>query len=227
MESALSYEAEEYIEAIYKIQRCSGVAKTKELAEELHVVPGSITNTIEHLKTHGLVEHKPYKGVKLTAKGERLALDILRRHRLAERLLTDILDAEWSTVHENACKLEHALTKEVIQLLEKRLGNPKVCPHGNPIPTENGKIEEEKCIRLTEIGLNTVCKVAKITNEKHETLLQLSSKRIKPGVLIHIIKKNPKNMVLCIAGKERIITNDYASNIWIKPLEVNNHAVQA
>jgi DtxR family Mn-dependent transcriptional regulator len=226
MESALSYEAEEYVEAIYRLQRRSGVAKTKELAEELHVVPGSVTNTIAHLETHGLVEHEPYRGVKLTAKGERLALDILRRHRLAERLLTDILDAEWSSVHESACKLEHALTKDVIRLLEKRLGNPKVCPHGNPIPTENGKIEEEKCLPLTEIGLNTVCKVAKITNEKRETLLELASKGIKPEVFIHVVKKNSKNMVLCVTGKERIITNHYASSIWIKPLKVNNHAVQ-
>jgi DtxR family Mn-dependent transcriptional regulator len=227
MESELSYEAEEYIEAIYKIQKRSGVAKTKQLAEELHVVPGSVTNTIEHLEKHGMVEHKPYKGVKLTAKGERLALDILRRHRLAERLLTDILNAEWSTVHENACKLEHALTKDVIQLLEKRLGNPKVCPHGNPIPTENGKIEEEKCIQLKETGLNVACIVAKITNEKRETLLQLASKGIKPNVSIHIVKKNPKNMVLRVAGKEHIIANHYASSIWIRPLKVKNHAVQA
>jgi len=226
MESALSYEAEEYIEAIYKIQRRSGVAKTKQLADELHVVPGSITNTVKHLEKHDLVEHKPYRGVKLTAKGERLALDIIRRHRLAERLLTDILNAEWSTVHENACKLEHALTKEMTQLLEKRLGNPKVCPHGNPIPTENGKIEEEKCIQLEEIGLNTVCIVAKITNEKRETLIQLARKGIKPNVPIHVVKKNPKNMVLCVAGKEHVITNGYASSIWIKPLKVNNHAVQ-
>lgn len=72
-------------------------------------MPSSVTNTIEHLKKHDLVEHEPYRGVKLTAKGEKLALNVLRRHRLAERLLTDLLNVEWSDVHENACKLEHAL----------------------------------------------------------------------------------------------------------------------
>jgi len=102
-------------------------------------VPGSVTNTIQHLKKRGLVKHKPYRGVTLTAKGEKIALNILRRHRLAERLLTDVLNAEWSSVHEDACKLEHALTREVVTLLERKLGYPKSCPHGNPIPSENGK----------------------------------------------------------------------------------------
>ena len=143
METVLSYEAEEYVEAIYRLQKQSGVAKTKELAEELKVVPGSITNTIEHLEKHDLVKHEPYRGVRLTKKGEKLALDIIRRHRLAERLFTDILNVEWSEAHESACKLEHALTKDVLPMLEKRLEHPKFCPHCNPIPTEKGEMAEE------------------------------------------------------------------------------------
>ena len=222
----LSYEAEEYVEAIYRLQKRSGVAKTTELAEELHVVPGSITNTIEHLETHGLVKHEPYKGVKLTAKGERLALDVLRRHRLAERLLTDVLNVEWSDVHGSACKLEHALTKNVTALLEKRLGNPKFCPHGNPIPTEHGEIEEEKCYPLMEIGLNMACTVAKITNGKRGKLLTLDSKGIKPNVPIRVIEKKPSKIVLCVAGKERTLGCRDASSVWVKPVKVNNCAVQ-
>lgn len=226
METELSYEAEEYVEAIYRLQNRSGVAKTKELAEELHVVPGSITNTIEHLEKHGLVKHEPYRGVKLTAKGEKLALDILRRHRLAERLLTDVLNAEWSDVHESACKLEHALTKNVIALLEKRLGNPKFCPHGNPIPTERGEIEEEKCYPLTEIGLNKACTVAKITNGKREKLLTLAGKGIKPNVSISVVEKKTSNIVLHVSGRERTLSYDDASSVWVKPIKVNNCAVQ-
>ena len=222
----LSYEAEEYVEAIYRLQKRSGVAKTKELAEELHVVPGSITNTIEHLEKHGLVTHEPYKGVKLTAKGERLALDIVRRHRLAERLLTDVLNAEWSDVHESACKLEHALTKDVITLLEKKLENSKFCPHGNPIPTENGEVEEEECCPLTEVGLNMACIVAKITDEKREKLVTLANKGIKPNVPIHVVKRKPSNMVLCVSEKECTLSYDDASSIWVKLKKVNKHAIQ-
>ena len=226
MEMELSAEAEEYTEAIYRLQKRRGVAKTNELAAELHVVPGSITNTIEHLEKHGLVEHEPYRGVRLTANGERLALEILRRHRLAERLLTDILHAKWSDVHEDACKLEHALTKDVITLLEKKLENPKFCPHGNPIPTGNGEVEEEECCPLTEVGLNVACIVAKITDEKREKLLTLANEGTKPNVPIHVIEKKTSNIVLCVAGKERTLSYRDASSVWVKFVKVNNCAVQ-
>ncbi|MEM3731590.1 MAG: metal-dependent transcriptional regulator [Candidatus Bathyarchaeia archaeon] len=223
----LSHEAEEYVEAIYKLQmRSGGSARTRELAKELHVVPGSITNTIEHLERHGLVEHKPYKGVKLTKKGLKFALDIVRRHRLAERLLTDILNADWSIVHESACKLEHALTRDVIALLEKKLGNPKVCPHGNPIPSEHGEVEEEECYPLTEIGPNIVCTVVKLTDEKREKLLMLSKCGIKLNAPIHVVEKRNSKLVLCIAGKEQTLSADVASSIWVKPIKVDTNDVQ-
>jgi len=217
MEILPSQESEEYIEAIYKIQKRSGVAKTNELAKELHVVPGSITNTITHLEKHNLVEHKPYRGVRLTKQGEKLALDIVRKHRLAERLLTDILDAKWNEVHESACRLEHALTEEVVDLLEKKLGNPKLCPHGNPIPTKNGKIEEEHSLPLTEVELNEFCNVAKITDEHKEKLEKLADKGITLGIPIHIIRKNPSTVTLCVDGKECSLSYSDASSIWVKP----------
>jgi len=226
METELSSEAEEYVEAIYKIQKRSNVAKTNELAKELHVVPGSITNTIAHLEKHGLVKHEPYRGVKLTTKGEMLALEILRKHRLAERLLTDILNAEWSEVHESACKLEHALTKEVIMLLEKRLEKPKFCPHGNPIPTEHGEVEEEECCPLTKMDLNKASVISKITDEKRKKLTTLAKKGIKPNVPIHVVERNPSNIVLCVAGKECTLSYDDASSVWVKLIKVSKHAVQ-
>ncbi len=220
MTTELSHEAEEYIEAIYKLQKRSGVAKTKELTEELKVVPGSITNTITHLERHGLVIHTPYRGVRLTAEGEKLALKIIRRHRLAERFLTDLLEAEWSDVHESACRLEHALTEDVLSLLEKRLGYPKFCPHGNPIPTENGEISDVECSPLISAAINQTCIVAKIVNEKREALITLASKGIKPNVLVHIVEKKEKTLVLCVAGKEQTVTRTEAENIWVKSVEV-------
>jgi len=220
MTTELSYDAEEYLEAIYKLQKRSGIAKTKELARELNVVPGSVTNTIEHLEKHGLVRHQPYKGVKLTKKGEKLALDIVRRHRLAERLLTDLLNAEWSEVHESACKLEHALTKETITLLENRLGHPKFCPHGNPIPTEEGYVKEEKgIIPITEINLNRIYIVTKITNEKRENLKTLASKGIKTNILLHLVRKEKTHIILCVAGKEQSLNYEDASHVWVKQLK--------
>jgi DtxR family Mn-dependent transcriptional regulator len=216
METALSYEAEEYIEVIYRLQKRYGVAKTSELAKKLHVVPGSITNTIEHLESHGLVSHEPYRGVKLTREGEKIALSIIRRHRLAERLLTDILKAEWSTVHEDACKLEHAMTKNVVSLLAKRLGNPKCCPHGNPIPAENGTFTEENCIILTEIELNENYTVARIIDEKLENLSVLAEAGIKPETCICVIEKSPTKVVVSVNGKAVSLERELAENVRVK-----------
>jgi DtxR family Mn-dependent transcriptional regulator len=203
MEIALSQEAEEYIEIIYKLQKRNSTAKTKDLAESLHVVPGSITNTIEHLESHGLVRHEPYRGVKLTKEGERLALTIIRRHRLAERFLTDILKADWSTVHADACKLEHAMSKNVTDLLEERLEHPKFCPHGNPIPTDAGLIEDLPTVALTEANSNESYVVDRIVNEENVNLEMLEDKGIKPQVSIQVLEHDEKHVAVRVNGKRQ------------------------
>lgn len=219
MESKLSSEAEEYLEAIYKLQMWRGIAKTTELAGQLNIVPGSVTNTVQHLKKHGLVEHKPYKGVKLTNKGKKIALNVLRKHRLAERFLTDILGLDWSSAHENACKLEHALSEEVNLLLEKKLGYPKLCPHGNPIPSLDGRIEYEHCEPLTEADLNKKYTVSRIVNEKPEKLLVLSDIGIYPGVKVQVLERKSKGLVLSLDEEKHILEYGVASTVCVKRVE--------
>jgi DtxR family transcriptional regulator, Mn-dependent transcriptional regulator len=227
MQTAYSQEAEEYIEIIYKLQKRNGVAKTKDLAENLHVVPGSITNTVEHLESHGLVAHEPYRGVKLTKDGEKLALDILRRHRLAERLLTDILKAEWSSVHEDACRLEHALSKNVIELIEERLGHPKYCPHGNPIPTEAGLIEEQPSIALTEANLDETYVVDRIVDEENVNMALLEQKEIKPEATVQVLKIDAKKVVFRLNGTRQELSSDIASCVFLRKTGGINHVVEA
>lgn len=221
----LSPEAEEYIETIYRLQKRNGIAKTKELAKMLHVVPGSITNTIEHLEHHDLVLHEPYRGVKLSKQGEKLALDIIRRHRLAERLLTDMLKAEWSSVHEDACKLEHALTKNIAALLEEQLGYPKFCPHGNPIPTENGIIEEQNSISLIEADLEENYIVGSITDEEQKDLEVLAEKKIIPNATIQIIKHTAEDIILRVEGKKQFLDKNIASSVKVRKKEVYTDAI--
>jgi len=216
METQLSQEAEEYIETIYKLQKRNGNAKNKELAETMHIVPGSITNTIEHLESHDLVTHEPYRGVKLTREGEKIALNIIRKHRLAERLLTDVLKADWSTVHEDACKLEHALTKNLTDLLDKRLGHPKVCPHGNPIPTENGIIEEQTCIVLVDVNFGESYVVDRIVDEEHVNLQILAERNVKPGANVQVKSRNVSQMVLLVEGKQQRLSRDLAENVLVR-----------
>jgi len=160
-----------------------------ELARDLKVVPGSVTNTINGLERRGLVTHRPYRGVKLTEKGRKLALDVLRRHRLAERLLTDILHLDWNEVHDAACKLEHAIPTDIVKPLEKILGHPKTCPHGNPIPTACGGIIEEKSEPLVNLDAGESGIIVKITDEKAYVLQHLTALGITPGVRVEVEKK--------------------------------------
>ena len=185
-------QAEEYLEAIYRLENKTGFARTMQLSRELGVVPGSITNTIENLERKQLVVHEPYKGVKLTPSGRKIASSILRRHRLAERLLTDFLQIDWSEVHEPACKLEHALTPEIIKPLEKALGHPKRCPHGNPIPTACGGIQEEETVALTELDAQTSGIIVKITEEKPEILRELARLKLVPGTQLKVVKNTAR-----------------------------------
>jgi len=213
----VSSQAEEYLEAIYRLEQKEGFARTMELARSLNVVPGSVTNTIENLKKKGLVTHKPYKGVKLTANGRKIASSVLRRHRLAERLLTDILHLDWSEVHDPACKLEHALSPEILKPLEKALGHPKKCPHGNPIPTSCGGIFEEETMVLSELGVNVSGVIVKITEEKTETLKQLASLNLVPGKLVHVANEVPSGfLTIIVEGESCTVDHDLASVIYVK-----------
>jgi len=220
-EILLSNQAEEYLEAIYRLEQKGGFARTMELARNLKVVPGSVTNTIENLKRKGLVIHKPYKGVKLTENGRKIASSVLRRHRLAERLLTDILHLDWSEVHDPACKLEHALSPEIIKPLEKALGHPKRCPHGNPIPTNCGGIFEEETMALSELGAKMSGVIVKITEEKTETLQQLTRLNLTLGKRVEVENKivPSGSLTIRVEGESCAIDHDLASIIHVKKNE--------
>jgi len=215
----ISATLEEYLEAIYKLEKKKGSAKTGDLAKTLNVALGTITNTIESMEKQSLVTHKPYKGVKLTKKGRKIALDVIRRHRLSERLLTDILRLEWSKAHDAACKLEHAIMDEdIIKPLEEVLGKPKTCPHGNPIPSESGKIIEEKCERLTTFQKGEKGVIAKITDERVELLQYLSALGLVPGAHVQVEKIAPFNgpITVRVMGNRHALGREVASVIWVK-----------
>jgi len=210
---------EEYLEAIYRLQERNGSAKTTELAKQLKVALGTITNTIESMEKQNLVVHEPYKGVKLTANGRKIALDVVRRHRLSERLLTDILQMEWSKAHDAACRLEHAIAdKDVLKPLEKALGHPKTCPHGNPIPSESGRFAEEKSELLANLSLGESGVIVKITDERQDMLQYLATLGLVPGASVSIEEKAPFNgpIMVKVMGASYALGRNVASVIWIK-----------
>jgi DtxR family Mn-dependent transcriptional regulator len=209
---------EEYLECIFKLQEKSGVARTNDIAKSLEVVPGTVTNTVEWLEKEGLITHKPYKGVKLTEKGRKIALQVIRRHRLSERLLTDILHIEWDKVHDAACKLEHDITDEITKPLEKALGHPKTCPHGNPIPTRCGGIIEEESQPLTVLNEREQGTIVKITEEKADLLRYLGTMGLVPGASFEVVGKAPFNgpIVIKVGRTNRALSREVASIIKVK-----------
>jgi len=218
--NSLSKEAEEYLETIFRLEEKSGLARTKDLAHQLGVVPGSVTNTVKNLEKRELIEHKPYKGVKLTEKGRKLAVKVLRKHRLAERLLTDILKMDWSKAHETACKLEHAISEDMVKPLEKALKHPQTCPHGNPIPTKCGVIVEEQTEPLTNLKTGESATIIKITEETCELLQHLATLGLKPGETVKIKKRTPIKGLIVVKTREadHTLSNELASIIGVRKL---------
>ncbi len=209
---------EEYLEVIYRLEEKNEWARTSEIAQQLQVALGTITNTMKRLEKQGYIQHKPYKGVKLTKKGRKIALSVIRRHRLAERLLTDLLHMDWSKSHELACKLEHSLTEDIAKSIKKALGHPKTCPHGNPIPTSCGSIFEETSKPLMDFKPGDMVTIMKIIGESREVLEYFSSLGLKPGVKLRIEGKDPFGEHVTVKKNAylHVLNRKVASVVYVK-----------
>jgi DtxR family Mn-dependent transcriptional regulator len=216
-ESTLTEATEEYLEAIYKLQERNGIARTKDLVRLLKVVPGSVTNTLERLEGRGYIVHEPYRGVRLTEEGRKIALQVIRRHRLCERLLTDVLHVEWERAHDVACKLEHAFPQDIVKRLEKSLGHPKTCPHGNPIPTDCGGIIEEESQPLTILEPGENALIIKIAEEESNILEYFAKVGIVPGATIEVLMKISGELILVKVGeRSHGLSASMASSIRVR-----------
>jgi DtxR family Mn-dependent transcriptional regulator len=208
---------EMYLKTIYNLEVKMGAARTGDIAKILNITPGSVTNTLEVLEGKGLVEREPYKGVKLTEQGRSLALSVFRRHRLAERLLTEVLHYDWTASHEEACKLEHAISDELAVSIEKALGNPQTCPHGNPIPDEKGYLAPTKSEALSNLGAGQRGIVSAIPDENTELLRYLANLGMIPGVEVKIVEKAPFKgpMMVKVGSNSYPLSLDVASGILV------------
>jgi DtxR family Mn-dependent transcriptional regulator len=218
MSEEVTSQTEEFLESIYRLQERDGVARTSELVKMLNIVPGTVTNTVERLERRGLIKHEAYRGVKLTEEGRTIALSVIRRHRLSERLLSDVLRMRWDRVHEAACQLEHGVTEEVADSIEKILNQPMTCPHGNPIPTLEGGITEEPTVPLSSLSSNAEGTVSYITDESQATLERIEKLGLKPGVHVMVIERNLRNgsVTFQTGAERRTASSKVASAIQIK-----------
>lgn len=213
-----SVSEENYIKTIFHLQKKEGTVTTNELAGELKTRPASVTDMMKKLKAKKLLHYQPYQGFRLTTDGSKVALGIIRRHRLWEYFLAEKLKFTWDEVHEVAEELEHVSNKKLIDKLDAYLGFPKKDPHGDPIPDAHGKIENGKKIRLPEVPLNISCLVSGVSNQSGEILELLKHKKISIGTVVEVRKRFEFDQSLEIrTGKQTIIniSRDLAENILI------------
>src|SRR5262245_23931148 len=180
---------ENYIKAIFHLQREDGAVTTNELAAELKTRPASVTDMMKKLKTKKLVHYQAYHGFRLSNEGRKLALIIIRRHRLWEFFLAEKLKFSWDEVHAVAEDLEHVSSKKLIDKLDEFLGFPRVDPHGDPIPDSNGRIEAMKTVALTEIPPNVSVVVTNVRDQSSAILELLEHNGITIGTKMEVKKK--------------------------------------
>jgi DtxR family Mn-dependent transcriptional regulator len=189
----VSAAVQDYAKAIYALQTRGGGAAVSmnHLAERLNVTPGSASAMVRKLTELGLVTHEPYRGVELTDEGERVALEVMRHHRLLELYLAKSLDVPWDRVHDEAEVLEHVLSEELEEAIATKLGDPTRDPHGDPIPTRDGHIEEGETESLQALEPGDVGTFVRVSDSDPEMLRYLSDRGIAPGDTLEVIEKQP------------------------------------
>jgi DtxR family Mn-dependent transcriptional regulator len=187
----LSDAAQDYLREIYKLQTENGHVKTSALAQRMRVAPPSATAMMKKLASHGLVDHRPYYGVRLTRTGERIALELLRHHRLLELYLARTLELGLDAVHAEADRLEHALSETLEERIDKALGSPTQDPHGDPIPDVKLRIVDSKSKRLTELEPGEVATVRRVPDGDVELLGYLATLALVPGQRVRLIQAEP------------------------------------
>jgi DtxR family Mn-dependent transcriptional regulator len=184
---------EDYAKAIYALEGRSdgGAVSNNALADRLGVTPASASNMVKKLDTLGLVRHVPYRGVQLTDRGARVALEVIRHHRLWELFLAEHLGLPWDRVHDEAEVLEHVLSEEVEELIATKLGDPTHDPHGDPIPTRDLTIEEGPSTMLQELEPGACGIFVRVSDSDPSMLRYLSERGIRPGSAFEVVDKQP------------------------------------
>ncbi len=191
-EKTFSPAVEDYAKAIYALEsRCGGAVSTTALAERLDVSAASASGMVRKLDELGLVTHVPYRGVQLTPKGARLALEVLRHHRLLELFLAEQLGVPWDRVHDEAEVLEHVLSEELEELIAAKLGHPTHDPHGDPIPTRELELEELPTERLCDLAPGAAGRLTRVSDSDPAMLRYLDERGIRPGDVFEVVDRQP------------------------------------
>jgi len=217
---------EEYLEAIYRLEREGSGVSTSALATELGVAPASVSGMLKKLAGDGYIDHRARGEAKLTQKGLQVAVRVLRRHRLAECFLTEILGMDWDEVHAEACMLEHAISARVEERLIAVLGNPKTCPHGHPIPPADLSDPERPGFPLAQLQAGDSARVHGVTEEVSEMLRYLGSIGLRPGADVELVEKAPLGgpVTVRLGERQHAISLELARMVIVIPHETPSGA---
>lgn len=225
MNAAIAHEpltrsVEDYLKAIYYLSPEGRPASTSDIAHRLDLSPPSVSGMVKRLSEQGLLEHLPYKGVQLTAQGRQAALRMIRRHRIIETYLVGRLGYTWDTVHEEAERLEHAVSDALIARMDEALGNPDADPHGEPIPTADGLIEETRATPLSDVAQGDTVEVRSVTAGDPERLRYLASLGLQPGVMLTVLEHQPFQgpITLRIGDRVRVLGHELALSLLCRSL---------
>ena len=209
MRETLTHVVEDYLKAIYDLTATSGRATTNQIAERMGVTPASVTSMIQKLASTQppLLKYRKHRGVELTTDGERVALEIIRHHRLLEVFLQQTLGYSWDEVHEEADRLEHVISEEFEERIAESLGNPRLDPHGDPIPTRDLHLPDSATLTLSQLRPPQQAIVQRVRDADPQLLRYLSEMGLKPEAHVKILDHSPfdDNLHLKIEGNEEAV----------------------
>lgn len=217
----LTRSVEDYLKVIYHVSGQGGFASTSDVAAMLDLAPPSVTGMIKRLSETGLTEHVPYRGVQLTTEGRRAALRMIRRHRILETFLTQHLGYDWDDVHEEAERLEHAVSDELIDRMAEALGEPRYDPHGEPIPTASGEIEEAELVALATAPVGPALELREVRTQDPARLRYLAEQGLVPGTCMEVTERQPFNgpTMVRAGGAMRVVGQELAGILWCREVQ--------
>jgi DtxR family transcriptional regulator, Mn-dependent transcriptional regulator len=217
----LTRSVEDYLKVIYHLSSQGGFATTSDIAAMLLVAPPSVSGMVKRLSETGLIEHVPYRGVQLTNQGRRAALRMIRRHRILEVYLTQQLGYDWDNVHAEAERLEHAVSDELIERMAGALGDPHYDPHGAPIPTAAGEIEEAELVALADAAIGAEVELRQVDDDDPARLRYLADQGLTPGTRLAVVDRQPFNgpTTVRIGQASRVVGQELARALWCRPTQ--------
>jgi DtxR family Mn-dependent transcriptional regulator len=218
--------SEDYLKAIYKLQDKSKVVTTNAIAERMEVSAASVTNMMKKLADMGLVEHVRYQGITLTEAGCKVALEIIRHHRLLELYLAEAMGYSWDLVDAEAERLEHVISEEFEDRIDRMLGYPTTDPHGSPIPTKEGTIKKNDHERLVNIAPGHAAIVRCVPDSDPDLLRYLGELGLKPDTTVEVVKKEPFDgpILIRVGDTEHHVGHQVASRVEVEWLDKTGKA---